>query len=257
MACREGAAQGLRLLEEKLSFAQTWKILFGRTRWQREFQSEIEMKLRQSVQQQVENAVQLLETDLRGLWPQLHDMIDQQLARDLKTQVPRALPDFARQRRELLQSIQLTLSERVSGKTVEEQLAQLFRETSARLRVPASVAAAGGIVAVIAAMTSAAVADVTGVLAASAAVIATIVAFSQRRKILRTYEQQMEARHSELMQAIEQQLNHAIDLFYKEVSTAFQPLSAFCVAQRRTCEPFLYRAEDLQRSFVGLASRLS
>src|SRR5437660_689059 len=116
------------------------------------------MKLRQSVQQQVENAVQLLETDLRGLWPQLHDMIDQQLAGDLKTQVPRALPDFARQRRELLQSIQLTLSERVSGKTVEEQLAQLFHETSARLRVPASVAAAGGIAAVIAAMTSAAAA---------------------------------------------------------------------------------------------------
>jgi hypothetical protein len=100
------------------------------------------------------------------------------------------------------------------------------------------------------------VADVTGVLAASAAVIATIVAFSQRRKILRTYEQQMEARRSELLEAIEQQLNHAIDLFYKEVSTAFQALSAFCVAQRRTCEPFLHRAEELQRSFVGLASRL-
>jgi ethanolamine utilization protein EutP (predicted NTPase) len=256
-ACREGAAQGLRLLEEKLSLAQTWKILFGRTRWQREFQSEIEMKLRQSVQKQVENAVHLLETDLRGLWPQLHDMIDQQLASDLKTQAPRALPDFARQRHELLQSIQLFLSDRVSGKTVEEQLAQLFRETSARLRVPASVAAAGGIAAVIAAMTSAAVADVTGVLAASAAVIATIVAFSQRRKILRTYEQQMEARRSELLEAIEQQLNHAIDLFYKEVSTAFQALSAFCVAHRRTCEPFLHRAEELQRSFVGLASRLS
>jgi hypothetical protein len=187
----------------------------------------------------------------------LHDMIDQQLASDLKTQVPRALPDFARQRRELLQSIQLTVSERVSGKTVEEQLAQLFRETSARLRVPASVAAAGGIATVIAAMTSAAVADVTGVLAASAAVVTTIVAFNQRRKILRTYEQQMEAKRSGLMQAIEQQLNDAIDVFYREVSTAFQPLSAFCVAQRRTCEPFLHRAEELQRTFAGLASRLS
>jgi hypothetical protein len=41
------------------------------------------------------------------------------------------------------------------------------------------------------------------------------------------------------------------------VSTAFQPLSAFCVAQRRTCEPFLHRAEELQRNFAGLASRLS
>jgi len=79
---------------------------------------------------------------------------------------------------------------------------------------------AGGIAAVIAAMTSAAVADVTGVLAASAAIIGTIVALSQRRKILRIYERQMEAKRSELMQAIEQQLKHAIELFYKEVSTA-------------------------------------
>ena len=256
-ACREGAAQGLRLLEEKLSFWRTWKIIWARERWQHEFQTEIETKLRQSVEQEAENAVQLLETDLRGLWPQVHDMIDQQLAVDLQDKIPKAVPDFVRQRHELLQSIQLSLSDRVSGKTVEEQLAQLFRETSARLRVPASVAAAGGIAAVIAAMTSAAVADVTGVLAASAAVIATIVAFSQRRKILRTYEQQMEARGSELLEAIEQQLNHAIDLFYKEVSTAFQALSAFCVAQRRLHQPRLDRATELERSFAELASRLS
>jgi len=40
----------------------------------------------------------------------------------------------------------------------------------------------------------------------------------------------MEAKRSELMQAIEQQLKHAIELFYKEVSTAFQPLQ--CSASR-------------------------
>ena len=88
---------------------------------------------------------------------------------------------------------------------MQGKLAQLLRETSARLRVPAGVAAAGGIVALIAAMTSAAVADVTGVLAASAAVVGTILVFSQRRKILRAYEQQMEAKRVELIQAIEQQ----------------------------------------------------
>ena len=184
-------------------------------------------------------------------------MIDQQLAVDLQDKIPKAVPDFVRQRRELLQSIQLALSEGVSAKTVEQKLAHLFRETSARLRVPAGVAAAGGIATLIAAMTSAAVADVTGVLAASAAVIGTIVAFGQRRKILRTYEQQMETRRSELMQAMEQQLNHAINLFYREVSTAFQPLAAFCVAQRRLHGPRLDRARELQLIFAGLASRLS
>ena len=255
-ACREGAAQGLELLEEKLSFWRTWKIIWARAEWQHEFQTQIEAKLREVVQRQAENAVQLLETDLRALWPQVHDLIDQQLHGDLQDKIPRAIPDFVRQRRELLQSIQLALGERISGTTVEKKLAQLFRETSARLRVPAGVAAAGGIATLIAAMTSAAVADVTGVLAASAAIIGTILALTQRRKILLAYQQQMEARRIELVQAIEQQLNHAIDLFYKEVSTAFQPLAAFCATQRRVHEPLLKRAEELERTFAGLLSRL-
>jgi tRNA U34 5-carboxymethylaminomethyl modifying GTPase MnmE/TrmE len=255
-ACRESAAQGLKLLEQKLSFWRTWKIIWSRAEWQHAFQTQIEAKLREAVQEQAENAVQLLETDLRALWPQVHDLIDQQLHGDLQDKIPKAIPDFIRQRRELLQSIQIASGERISGTTVEEQLAQLFRETSARLRVPAGVAAAGGIATLIAAMTSAAVADVTGVLAASAAIIGAVLAITQRKKILVAYQQHMETRRAELAQAIERQLNHAIDLFYKEVSTIFQPLAAFCVTQRRLHEPLLKRAEELERTFAGLLSRL-
>ena len=96
----------------------------------------MEMKLRQTVEPQVEQAVQMLETDLRGLWPHLNDMLQTLFERDLREQLPRNMPDFARQRRDLLQSVQLTLVERASGKVIEEQLTQLFEETSARLRVP-------------------------------------------------------------------------------------------------------------------------
>lgn len=255
-ACRDAAAQGRRLLEEKLTFWKTWKIIWARERWQREFQDEIESKLRKSVEQQAENAVQLLETDLRSLWPQVHDLIDQQLASDLQDKVPKAVPDFVRQRRELLQSIQLALTERTPGKTVEEKLARLFEETSSRLRVPAGVAAAGGIATAIAAMTSAAVFDVTGVVTASAAIVGTILAFSQRRKILNAYEEQMDSRRTELIQAIEEQLNHAVDLFYKEVSTAFQPLGAFCDSQRHLYQPRLERAEEIRKNLRKLSSRL-
>ena len=221
-ACREAAVHGTNLLREKLSFWRTWKLIWSRKPWQHAFQIEIEKNLRQSVQPQVEHAVRLLEADLRGLWPQLHDMIDKQLAGELQAQVPKTIPDFAQQRRELLQSIQLALIERVAGKSVEEQLAQLFRETSARLRLPAGIAVASGIVAAIAAMGSAAVADVTGVLAASAAAAGTLVAIMQRRKILRAYAEEMESKRSELVKTIELQLGQAIELFYKEVAAAFQ-----------------------------------
>jgi hypothetical protein len=255
-ACRESATEGTELLRERLSFWRTWRIIWQRADWQRDFQMEIETRLRRSVEPEIEHAVKLLEADLRGLWPQLRDMVEAHLASELGTQVPKAPPDFSRQRRELLQSIQLALAERASGKSVEEQLARLFRETSARLRVPAGVAAAGGIIAVIAAMSSAAVADVTGILAASALVIGTVVALGQRKKIIETYREQMSSKCSELLKTIEQQLTHAIELFYKEVSGAFQPLTAFCVTQRQTCEPLLRRAEQLQKTFERFAAQL-
>jgi hypothetical protein len=110
---------------------------------------------------------------------------------------------------------------------------------------------------VIAAMSSAAIADVTGILAVSAAVAGTVVAISQRRKILHAYESQMEIKCAELVRTIEQQLTQAIELFYADVATAFHPLQAFCIAQRRQFEPLLQRTDELRRTFDALASRLA
>ena len=255
-ACRESARQGTRMLEAKLSFWRTWRLIWSREQWQQEFQTEVEAKLRQEIEPQVENAIQLLETDLRGLGPQLRETIEAKFDSGGKDRLSKTMPDFARQRRDLLQSIQLTLVERIAGKGVEEQLARMFRETAAWLRLPAGVAAAGGIVTIIVAMSSAAVADVTGVLAASAAIIGTVVAFSQRKKILSSYEREMEGKRLELMHAIEEQMIHAIDLFYLEISAAFQPLAAFCITERKRYEPVLQKAEKLQETFRGLAARL-
>ena len=255
-ACRSCAAQGREMLEQEFSFWRTWKMIWSRQRSQREFQTQLEMKLRQTIEPQMEHAVQLLEADLRGLWPQVQDLLEARLGGDLRHQLPRTPPDFARQRRELLQSVRLALVEHVAGKSIEEHLAKLFAETSARLRLPAGVAAVGGIATVIAAMMSAAVADVTGVLAASAAIAGAYVALTQRKKILRTYEAQMDAKCAELLQAVEEQLKRAIDVFYKEIVVAFEPLAAFCVAQRRIYQPLLERAEELQARFDGLGSRL-
>ncbi len=135
---------------------------------------------------------------------------------------------------------------------MEEQLGRMFRETATWLRLPAGVAAAGGIVTVMAAMSSAAVADVTGIVAASALVLGTIFAFGQRRKILKTYDKEMEAKRTELIRAIEQQMKHAIDLFYQEIATAFQPLAIFCATERKRYEPLLSRVDELRKRFAAL-----
>jgi len=256
-ACRECARQGTHLLGQRLTFWATMKLIWRRDDWQRDFQAEMETKLRQIVQPQIDNAVQLLESDLRGIWPQLQDMIDSQFAPDLRAQAPRTAPDFAQQRRELLQSIQLALAERINGRAIEEQLATIFQQTSDRLRIPAGVAAAGGLVAVIAAMSSAAIADVTGVLAISAAVLGTLLAHRQRQKILQTYSDQMNAKREELIQAIEEQIAHAVDVFYSEINGAFYTLAAFCAAQRQRHQPLIDRIRELERMFDRLRPQLN
>jgi hypothetical protein len=209
------------------------------------------------IQPQVENALQLLETDLRSLWPQLQDTIESQFKGDSRMQLSQTIPDFARQRRELLQAIHLTLVERVAGRGMEAQLERMFRETATWLRFPAGVAAAGGIVTVIAAMSSAAVADITGIVALSAAALGTFVAFGRRRKILAEYHRQMEAKREELVAAIDQQLRHAIDLFYAEIGSLFQPLRAFCTAERTRYDPLLSRVREIEKSLAELSAELA
>jgi len=256
-ACRRCETEGQALLEHNLSFWRTWRLVFGKAEWREKFQDDLEKKMRELIQPQVENALQLLETDLRSLWPQLQDTMENQFKGDARVHLSQTIPDFARQRRQLLQSIELTLVERIAGRGMEAQLERMFRETATWLRVPAGVAAAGGIVTLIAAMSSAAVADVTGIVAASAFVAGTFVAFGRRRKILAEYHRHMELKREELVAAIEQQLQHAIDLFYAEISSVFAPLRAFCSAERKRYDPLLARVREVEKTLAVLSAEIA
>jgi hypothetical protein len=81
------------------------------------------------IQPQLENALQLLETDLRGLWPQLQDTMESKFAAQSKASSQSDDPGFCAAAPRTLQSVQLALVERVGGKEMEEQLEQMFRET--------------------------------------------------------------------------------------------------------------------------------
>ncbi len=255
-ACRRCESEGQQLLERNLSFWRTWRLILGKAEWQEKFQADLENKMRELIQPQVENALQLLETDLRSLWPHLQDTMENQFKGNSRLTTSQTIPDFARQRRELLQSIELTLVERIAGRGMEAELERMFRETATWLRLPAGVAAAGGIVAIIAAMTSAAVADVTGIVAASAAVIGSIVALGRRRKILAEYHRQMEAKREELVAAIEAQLRHAVDLFYAEIGSLFRPLRAFCVSEHKRYDPLLDRVKEIEKTLAQLSGEM-
>ena len=64
----------------------------------------------------------------------------------------------------------------------------------------------------------------------------------------------MEAKREELVAAIEQQLRHAIDLFYAEIGSVFQPLRAFCAAERKRYDPLLNRVRETRKNLCGFIS---
>src|ERR1700722_9905219 len=247
--CRE---RGEKLLEERLSLMQTLKMIFSGGRWEKDFQDQVEKDVRTKVQEQIEHALGLLESDLRGIWQDLQERVQVQFDSDTKRQVRPALPGFLSQRGIILQRLQLTLLEQTSDAKIKEQLQNWFGETARWLRVPAGVAAAGGVFTIIAALAHAAILDVTGTVAGLAAAAGTLYAVLRRRHILREYRRKMNEKRSELAEAVETQLRNAITAFYHEVAATFDPLGGFCLAGAHRILPLKERLDEIEHSLVEL-----
>jgi GTPase SAR1 family protein len=246
--CRE---RGEKLLEERLTMAQTLKMIFSGGRWEKDFQDQVERDVRAKVQEQIEHALGLLESDLRGIWQDLQERVQVQFDSDTKRQVrAAALPGFLSQRGIILQKLQLTLLEQTSDAKIKEQLQTWFGETARWLRVPAGVAAAGGVFTIIAALAHAAILDVTGTVAGVAAAAGTLYAVLRRRHILREYRLKMNEKRAQLSEAVETQLRNAIGAFYHEVGATFDPLESFCLAEAHRILPLRERVDEIERSLV-------
>jgi GTPase SAR1 family protein len=246
-SCRQ---RGEKLLEERLTLMQTFKMIFSGGRWEKDFQDQVERDVRTKVQEQIEHALGLLESDLRGIWQDLQERVQVQF--DTKRQVRAALPGFLSQRGIILQKLQLTLLEQTSDAKIKEQLQSWFGETARWLRVPAGVAAAGGVFTIIAALAHAAILDVTGTVAGLAAAAGTVYAVLRRRHILREYRQRMNEKRAQLSEAVETQLRNAITAFYHEVGATFDPLESFCLAEANRILPLRERVDEIERSLVEL-----
>jgi hypothetical protein len=66
----------------------------------------------------------------------------------------------------------------------------------------------------------------------------------------------MADKREEILSPVEDHLRHAIGLFYQELGGTFQPLQAFCAAQRKIYEPVLTRLKQLDDTFGKQASEL-
>ncbi len=245
--------QGEELLREKLTFAGTVKLMFGKRGLEKFFQTELENRQRETMTKILRESLELIEADMRSVWKQLHELMKHSFA---SHELP-LLPDFAQQRTELLNKIDLALIERTQGAEFQRQMQRVFADTASWLRLPAGVFAAGGIGAVLAgALTKATLLDITGTIAGVGALAGTVVALAKRRKILAEYRRQMNEKREAMVRAIEDHLRHAVTRFYLELEQVFQPIEAFAEAQKKILEPSLAAVRDLDGKLARCAATI-
>lgn len=250
----ETTKERAQLLSRRLSWWRSFNLIWRPNAGQDELHSQIEVQLRQLMQPQMDKAIRTLEADLRGLWPQMQDLLEDQLSSALQKEAKQSVPDFAGQRRELSESIQTGFIDILTGKSLREQLARSFAQTSICLRTVAgaiALAAAVGVLVKVQIITWIAI----GV-AAVAAMVAIVVAFNHHRKVLRDYERQLDPKRAEFSQTLEKQCTKAIDSFCAEMANRFRALGDVCQTRLRRYKPWSERANELETRLRELKSRL-
>jgi GTPase SAR1 family protein len=251
----ETTKERAQLLQQSQSWWRSFSLIWRRTAGQQELHSKLEAQLRQLMQPQMEKSIRTLEADLRGLWPQMQDLLENQLSADLQKEARQSVPDFAGQRREFSESIQTAFIDILAGKALQERLARSYSQTSISLRIIVAIIIIAGTVAVFT-KTQSVVAASALVIAGIGGITAIFLAFNHRRKVLRDYERQLSPKRTEFTQTLEKQFAKAIDSFCAEMAKKFRSLSEICQIRLRRYQPWSRRAGDLEPKFAELKSRL-
>ncbi len=248
-ACDKCRIRGEEVLKERLTLMGAFKLMLHKGEWQQDFQKRVESDLQEAVQREITRGLDLIEGDLKSLWQSLHESLQRGFTGDSVDRLQTARL-FLDQRAEIVRKLDLTLLEQMSDRKIETQLKSLFGETAAWLRIPGAVAAVGGVATVVAALTHVAILDVTGTVAAIGAIGGTVVAIFKRSQILREYAQQMTQKRDALVAALDDQLKHAIALFYQDLASTFAPLEDFCNAEKARFEPLVQNALELESKLL-------
>jgi small GTP-binding protein len=253
---RDTAKERAAIFQQKLKWGRSFRLIWRQAAWQRDFETEIANKLRQSMQPQIERAVTVLENDLRTLWPQMQDVFENELSAELRKERAQNPPDFVRQRRELLNSVETALVETLAGESLRRDITRRVRQTSTWMRIAAVIGAVAVVVAVFAWAKNGTVTFVATVAALISVALGAFVSVNHNRKIARSYEQQLDPKGAGFVKALEERFGQAIDRFCKDIAVPIQNLSALCQTQRGRYEPWSNSAEELNQKFAVLKSRL-
>ena len=251
--------KGEQTLREKLKIKESLKLVFNRdSRWQVEFQRDIEGLLRTAVTKQMEHALGLLESELKNVLTVVHESLQANFGGEARKQFGPGMPDFAQQRTRLFERIDMATLENMSDDKIQKLLHDLFAEQAAWAHVPVGGAVVGGgLVAALAAhVATAAVFDVTGTLAVTAMLLGTWMVVGKARRVIDAYRKQMDAKREELTQSVGDIIRQAIDVFYQKLGQVYQPLETFCNVQEERYKPVLEKVDNLEKNFQKIAAHL-
>jgi small GTP-binding protein len=245
-----------KLLRQNVTWWSGFKLIFGARNHVLNLHDTVKTRLRELMQPQIDKAVNTLETDLRSVWPQMQDLLDNQLSADLRKEARPNIPDFAGQRRELHEAIQRAFLDILTGKAFQEGLARSVRLTSMAMRIAGALALIGAGAAVLLKDQNISMAIAAGAVAVIAALSVVFLAFTYRRKILAGYELELDPKRPEFKQALESQFGKAVDSFCAEMAKRFHTLSDACQKRRARYEPWSNQIAEIQTTFAELKPRL-
>ena len=250
----ETTKERAELLRKRLSWWRSFSLIWQSSASQEELPSRIETQLRQLMQPQMDKAIRTLEADLRGLWPQMQDLLENQLSAELQKEARQSVPDFARQRRELSDSIQTAFIDILAGKSMREQVARSFAQSAMWLRIVVAIILAAGAAAAF--VKDPLISRGSLVVAGIGVLVAIVLAFNHRRKIRRVYERQLDPKRAEFSQTLEKQFAKAIDSFCAEMGKRIQTLQEICQTRLRRYQPWLEGTSEMETKLAGLKSRV-
>ena len=250
--------KGEQMLQERLNFWQSVKLVFNRDRqWQVDFQRDLETMLRAAITKQMEHALGLLESELKNVWNTVHESLQANFGESTRKQFGPGMTDFSDQRKRLFERIDMALVENMADDHIQRLLHDLFAGQTAWASLPVGGAVGGTVLAALAAkLATLAVFDVTGVTAAVVVAFGVVMVKSNARRVIRAYRTQMEGKREELTRAIDDLVSQAIDVFYQKAAQVYEPLETFCNVQAEKYRPVLERVDGLEKNFEKIAAHL-
>ena len=241
------AQSGEAVLLSRLTFAG---MLRPGSAWRADIERRIETPLREELHEHFDNVLVLTEADQRGAW----EVLETERRALFASNGTASPPPFASTRAQLRDELDAVVAAHPPGEPFTRQMDTHFLRAAISLRAALFAIAGCAVLFLFSlATTPATVRTVLGgtAIVASLTLLATIL---WRRRLLGEYRSLMAVRRGELIAGLEEHLRAGIYHFAQDITDSLGTLQVATIARRKTHEPLLARARQLDGIFAKCAA---